>query len=502
VSLQTRLAALISAIGTDIKTLQTRVPPAGGTTNQVLSKKTNTDYDTQWATQATASITMDTWHYVDVPAGTTGEPKFQNSWVNYDTTTYNAAGFRKSPDGRVALKGFIKAGISSVIFTLPAGYHPPKDIIWTGTAHNGTTYVPVDGRVFATGNVTIVNPPASATVWVSLESVEFDTESVLQTASVAAQPLEAWHTIGAAGEPTLGSGWSQVAGDTPIAFRKDINGRIAIKGMANAPAITANNFSVVFILPVGYRPPANTFPRFITIHALGSAMLRVESVTGEVRLYNTTGLTAPATGGIVALDVIEFDTETVSAYTSGVIGPQRVTVLPVGAIDGQEVYFVADATNGVLWHLRYNAASASAYKWEFVGGSPLVTESSPVGDESTASGTYVALSTPTTLVIPLAGDYDIETSCHGRSSVTGQVMMSYDVGATAAIDADAAGDASQTGGAGSLIIRRLKRKTIPTASVTLTVKYRTAATSTFTVFGAATIPGATRMIRATPVRVA
>lgn len=177
-----------------------------------------------------------------------------------------------------------------------------------------------------------------------------------------------------------------------------------------------------------------------------------------------------------------------------------MTSLPIGPVDGQVIYYAADATNGVIWQLRYNANSVSIYKWEYIGGPPLVTESSPVGDESTASTTYVALSTPTTLVIPLAGDYDIETSCHGRSSAAGQVMMSYDVGATAAIDADAAGDASQTAGAGSFIVRRLKRKTI-VAAVTLTVKYRTVTTSTFSVFGAATIPGATRMIRARPVRV-
>jgi hypothetical protein len=36
--------------------------------------------------------------------------------------------------------------------------------------------------------------------------------------------------------------------------------------------------------------------------------------------------------------------------------------------DGDEVYYAADATNGVIWHLRYRAASSSSYKWEFVGG--------------------------------------------------------------------------------------------------------------------------------------
>lgn len=51
--------------------------------------------------------------------------------------------------------------------------------------------------------------------------------------------------------------------------------------------------------------------------------------------------------------------------------PTPVTTLPTAPTDGQEVYYVANATDGVTWHLRYRAASASAYKWEFVGGNDL-----------------------------------------------------------------------------------------------------------------------------------
>src|SRR4051812_20323941 len=93
-----------------------------------------------------------------------------------------------------------------------------------------------------------------------------------------------------------------------------------------------------------------------------------------------------------------------------------VTSLPTSPVDGQVIDYLADATNGVVWHLRYRLASASIYKWEYVGGPALVTETTPAGDDSTTSTTYVALATPTTLALPLAGDYDIETSCHGRSS--------------------------------------------------------------------------------------
>src|SRR5215831_7718955 len=40
-------------------------------------------------------------------------------------------------------------------------------------------------------------------------------------------------------------------------------------------------------------------------------------------------------------------------------------------IDGDEIYLIVDASNGVVWHLRYNAGSSSAYKWEFLGGAAI-----------------------------------------------------------------------------------------------------------------------------------
>src|SRR4030095_11342304 len=45
-----------------------------------------------------------------------------------------------------------------------------------------------------------------------------------------------------------------------------------------------------------------------------------------------------------------------------------VSALPGSPFDGQEIYYLADATNSVIWHLRYRAGSSSAYKWEFIGG--------------------------------------------------------------------------------------------------------------------------------------
>lgn len=51
-SLETRILALVQAIGVDVKALFTRSPPAGGTTGQVLTKNSAADHDASWQTPA------------------------------------------------------------------------------------------------------------------------------------------------------------------------------------------------------------------------------------------------------------------------------------------------------------------------------------------------------------------------------------------------------------------------------------------------------------------
>ena len=70
-----------------------------------------------------------------------------------------------------------------------------------------------------------------------------------------------------------------------------------------------------------------------------------------------------------------------------------VTSLPGSPIDGQIIYYNADATNGNVWHLRYRSASSSAYKWEFVGGSRLL--STAVGGTTGTGGSYADLASGT-----------------------------------------------------------------------------------------------------------
>lgn len=89
--------------------------------------------------------------------------------------------------------------------------------------------------------------------------------------------------------------------------------------------------------------------------------------------------------------------------------PQYVSALPAAPIDGQEVYYVASTASGVVWHLRYNAASSSSYKWEFVGGAPMFSQDAPVSSRSASATTSTWLGTTSdpAVTVPLAGDYEV-----------------------------------------------------------------------------------------------
>lgn len=145
------------------------------------------------------------------------------------------------------------------------------------------------------------------------------------------------------------------------------------------------------------------------------------------------------------------------------------TSFPASPADGQEYVYVADATNGVFWKFRWYAASSY---WAFVGGPPLYSEVATV--ETTSSTGYAALSTVGPAIpIPFTADYDVEIGAFlGDDTAADHAYMSYDIGGTGAVDADAVfiREASAAGNAQMSLSRR-RRKSGLTA-VTLTAKYR------------------------------
>lgn len=357
-------------------------------------------------------ITMDTWHAV----GAAGEPAFNSLWTNYNSPTYQAVGFRKDADGRVNLRGLLGAtgsiASSTAIFTLPVGYRPPGQIVFD-TSKDGTGYARIDvqtnGVVFWSSGGSAV----AAGSFIGLDHLSFDTESVFQIASVIAQPIDAWHYVdvpaGTTGEPKFQNSWINFDAPRAAGFRKYPDGRVRLKGLVKSGTMA----QTIFTLPTGYRPPAST--RFSIDANAGSA-----DIFGVITI-DTDGTVVAYLGGNtrMALDGIEFDTETVSAYATGFVqinAPPRVTSLPVSPVDGQEVYFVADAI-GALWHLRYNAGSAAAYKWEFVGGASL--QAATTVSATVTTTTAEAPDNLPRITTPLAGDWAFSFTAQGSHPTAG-----------------------------------------------------------------------------------
>jgi hypothetical protein len=95
--------------------------------------------------------------------------------------------------------------------------------------------------------------------------------------------------------------------------------------------------------------------------------------------------------------------------------PPLVTSLPANPVDGREVYYVADAANGIIWHLRYRAANPSAYKWEYIGGPPMETTAS--ARFTTSSTAPVLVTGGPTITFPLSGIWDMTILTWAASNI-------------------------------------------------------------------------------------
>ncbi len=158
----------------------------------------------------------------------------------------------------------------------------------------------------------------------------------------------------------------------------------------------------------------------------------------------------------------------------GGLAPPTVTSLPGSPYDGQLIDFVADDTNGVIWRFRYRSA-ASSHKWEFIGGPPLYAEVQTSESPTGSLNAYVALATAgPAIALPLAGDYGVTIGAYMKNANVPfdvPAQMSYDIGGTGAVDADAIFVGIQGGNQTiEASVSRTRRKSGLTA-VTLTAKY-------------------------------
>jgi hypothetical protein len=106
--------------------------------------------------------TIDKVHSVDASGGSTGEPQFQSSWVNFGSGN-EPARFWIDPWKVVHLSGVVKSGtIGQPIFTLPGGYRPENYQEFAIISNGVFGRVGVD----AAGIVTAVSGN-NASVWLS-----------------------------------------------------------------------------------------------------------------------------------------------------------------------------------------------------------------------------------------------------------------------------------------------------------------------------------------------
>lgn len=99
-----------------------------------------------------------------MPSGGTTYPKLAG-------VTSMAAGYRKTLQGDVVLKGRIKSGsVGSAVFTLPAGYRPSEDRVFDVHAESSTASVIGAVTVKATGDVVV---SLGANALVSLDGIRF-----------------------------------------------------------------------------------------------------------------------------------------------------------------------------------------------------------------------------------------------------------------------------------------------------------------------------------------
>jgi hypothetical protein len=99
--------------------------------------------------------------------GDTGEPAFENSWVNYNASVYGYARFKKLSNGRVVINGIVKSGVSATIFTLPSGYAPAHQCWFGGTANSAFSSMSVT-------SAGAVQQQVGSTTWCSLDDIQFD----------------------------------------------------------------------------------------------------------------------------------------------------------------------------------------------------------------------------------------------------------------------------------------------------------------------------------------
>lgn len=150
-----------------------------------------------------------------------------------------------------------------------------------------------------------------------------------------------------------------------------------------------------------------------------------------------------------------------------------VTELPASPVKGDRCKYVADSTNGVIWDLVYDGEGS--FPWKKIGGPPLYAFSNA---ERTLTNKVAFESLPTDplkITAPLKGDYDIRIEvAMVTTTLAGQGLLSYAIGATAANDNWAASFLSPAGATAVADVSKTTRQLAVAAAANIEEKGRTA----------------------------
>jgi hypothetical protein len=139
--------------------------------------------------------------------------------------------------------------------------------------------------------------------------------------------------------------------------------------------------------------------------------------TIRVDVTRNAGDAGDTINSILILDGVSVTYTGLVSNTLGYALPYATT-LPTSPTDGQVAVLVDNVINPTYqWQFRYNAASTSAYKWEFIGGSLHVVAVETSELTSSITSTDLATVGPS-FTVPRAGDWHVEGVAACTSSIS------------------------------------------------------------------------------------
>lgn len=320
-----------------------------------------------------AAVVMDAWR----PVGAVGQAQFNGMWKNkFANNLYEyGAAVRKDPLGIARLRGTVTGGAAFTnIFQLLPADCPPKNVRCPIVLYDGTTgfvggaylYIGHDGWV----SVAPWFVDSAPTAYVELDGAWWDTE-------------QANMPVGPAGA-------------------KGADGQ----GFANAQLTWDWNTAIA---PGTYRSGTSADDPLHPATTNGPPSPDPLNPTMAIGFVTASGL------GDIEQFAYVLDQAYSRIYTGGAwqgwlpfLRPGKLTTASTigGTPYDGEIRFFQDATLkalGVCWQFRYNAGSASPYKWEFVGGGKWSVDTTP----NVNCAANAQLFGNPSYTLPLNGDFSI-----------------------------------------------------------------------------------------------